>query len=495
VALPKYFGTTTLRAVVATGEQDEAHVRDVANRFTPTLRLGEGHDADVAARTFVELVARATGTLRIVDGSADRRDEFERLARDINPRIEFAQTRANGTAVSVAINSRTEADVSYAGAGWWVGPGGAVDQAGAFTLGPTCAGILAFNEAFKLGYASVLPAPSAKPVAGPGWSLLDFSARGAAQEDLVLGPDFELPWTALIGCGAIGQSVAFTLGEIGIRGGPLDLVDPQTVSTNNLQRYLGSRMSDAVQHLHKVLVARRQLPSALGVRSFAGEDWAGYRRRVGDVPPVVLSALDSATDRRMLQGSLPRWIINGWTRTTSCGTTVHAFVGDEQCLVCTYLSRDPAGSTNDMRMLADDLGLEPMRVVALLSGSSLHSSDVSRVERHRKLTPGSLERWRGESIRQLYGHLCGIAEIPTETREHYVVPFAQASALAGVLVTAQYLKIASGRPVDARPVDVDLLGGPGAVWQLPPARKDQHPVRCICEDPAYLDAYAAKWYR
>jgi hypothetical protein len=393
----------------------------------------------------------------------------------------------------VALNSGDEADVRFSGHGWWLGPTAPQHAPSSLLLGPTCAGILAFNEAFKLGYGPVLGTPTPTPVSGPGWSLLDLRARALAPEDLEPLETVALPHTALVGCGAIGQAVAFVLHRVPVRGGPVDLVDPQTLSANNLQRYLGTTPNDVRDHVHKVPLAARQLPAVLQGRQWAGQDWAAYRRaRAGD-PAIVLSALDSAGDRRLLQGSLPHWIVNGWTRMTSCGVTSHDFIGAEQCLVCTYLPATPGASENDMVALVTELGLQPMRVVALLAGSSLHASDLRTIERRRGDKANSLDRWRGESIRQLYGHLCGMAEIPVGAREHYVVPFAQASAFAGALVVTQYLKLAAGFPWDPRPIDIDLLHGPGELWQLPPARKDQHPVDCICKDAIYLAAHRAKW--
>ena len=298
----------------------------------------------------------------------------------------------------------------------------------------------------------------------------------------------------MVGCGAIGHAAAFVLGQLAPVDGELALVDPQTISGSNLQRYLGTSAEDSRDNTHKVKSAARLLAGSHPQAALNVYDWSGYRGRGGQ-PEAILCALDSGQDRRILQASLPRLIVNGWTRLAECGLTTHYFVGDEQCLQCTYLPHTPGGVANDMAQIVAELGLEPIRVVHLLVGAPLTPPDLRAIERRRGISVGALDRWRGESVRPLFGHLCGMAEVRSGTQEHYVVPLPQSSALAGLLVASQFVQWCAGLAIRTRPLEVSVLRGPGDAWQQSPALKTSHPAVCICKDPVYLSTYKRKWPR
>jgi molybdopterin/thiamine biosynthesis adenylyltransferase len=496
MGLPPYFHSTTLRTLLAEGgPQDEGPVYQVAKRAHIDLIVGSDAQAEYAGETFVELAARTIGSISIQSDNPELERNLQLRARAINPRIAESPARESSVVV-VSLNGEAgvDAEVHAWGRGWWAGwsdPGPAHPDSP--TLGAIAAGALAFNAAFMKVFGSVLPTPPEIPDV-PGWSLRDVVARAANSLDLEPVDRVRLPHAALVGCGAIGQAVAYSLGRSRVAGGPLDLIDPQTISTTNLQRYIGSRPKDAVNHAHKVVLAASALKgSGLAAQMYAGKDWADYRGVERDVPRLVVTALDTASARRMVQAALPQWVVNGWTRTSECGVTMHDFGGPDQCLVCTYLPRDVATPTNDYSQLISELGIPPIRVIQLLAGGSLSPADLRFVERHRQLPGDSLNRWQGESVRSLYGELCGVVHVRLSDRSDYVVPLPQASVLSGVLVVAQTFRLLTGLAEGTRPIEVALLPKPGPIWQMPSARKDQHPVRCICKDAAYVARYEEKW--
>jgi hypothetical protein len=490
VTVPAFFATTTLRTLAAESGEGQDEIRACAKAAHIRLRVGNGPDADLAGRIFVELTARTFGSLELVGVSRPIDQELAELARSINPRVSLAP-RERGISVSVCAPDR--ADIAYSGHGWWVGPGAPSVMPSGNPLGPLAAGVLAFNDVFRLAFADVFPELPARPEVS-GWSLRDWGEQPLDEEDLEPLPTLSLSPTALVGCGAIGQAFAYSLGHLRPAGGPLDLIDPQALSHSNLQRYLGTTEADASSARHKaVLAARHFASSGVAIRQWAGRSWAAYRKESAEPPHVAITALDTARDRALVQASMPRWTLNGWTRMSECGVALHDFVGADQCVVCTYLPRTPGEAGSDFEQLKSELGLEPMRLIHLMAGASLQRQDLARIAQHRGIAPEALERWRGESLRSLFGHLCGVAEIRSDLRDQYAVPLPQASALAGILLAAQYLKVAAGMPFSTRPIEVSLLRGPGRIWEQPPARKDQHPAPCICKDERYLRTFREMW--
>jgi hypothetical protein len=441
----------------------------------------------------VELAARTVGSL-VIRGDDALVAKLSSRATAINPSIDL-DASATRHPVAVGIQVGHECAVNVQSAGWWAGLGtyhaaGAAE--GRNPLGSALAGVLAFTEFFKLAYEPVLATLGPMRASGPGWSLRDWRQREIEDVDLEDLPILAHAPTAIIGCGAIGHAAAFVLGQLPLSRGALELVDPQTISQSNLQRYLGTTPEDAQDNSQKVKTLARLLTPAYAEPVLRVYDWSGYRRRGFD-SEVLLSALDSASDRRMLQASLPRLIINGWTRLAECGLTTHWFAGNEQCLQCTYLPQSPGAVRNDLNQIISELGLDPVRVVHLLAGASLSSPDLRGIERHRGLADRSLERWRGESVRPLFGHLCGMAEVRQGVNERYVVPLPHTSALAGLLVAAQFVQYAASLRLETRPLELSLIRGPGDAWQSAPALKDSHPVVCICKDPIYLAGYKDRW--
>jgi hypothetical protein len=499
MGLPSFFATTTLRTLSTASGEPEDRLREIAEDTRVELLVGDTPEAKLAGAIFVELYARTFGALRLTTPGSTRAD-LEARARAINPRIEL------GAAVTpnmrVGLNTDSSADLTFAGSGWWVGQGtwALPTVGGASPIGPMLAGILAFNETFKRALHSVLGPLAPVPTSLHEWTAATWQPRPPEDTDFAPLEFGRLPTLALVGCGAIGHAIAYAIGAVRGLDGAIDLIDPQPVSTSNLQRYLGTVKRDADGREQKVsTVARLIEPSGLRVRRH-GLDWAAYRRRlerqgeIGRSTEVLLVALDSAEDRRIVQGSLPRLILNGWTRIAECGTTGHTFVGDEQCLACTYLNpATQAPALHDVSRLLNELGLPLGRIVRLLAGASLERPDLRAIERSRGLAAGTLDRWRGESLRPLYGELCGMANIELGEQEQFAVPLPQVSALAGTLVAADFLKLVTGQPRSTSPLEVSLLKGPGTAWISPLRRKSSHPAQCICKDETYLNAYRGAW--
>ncbi len=492
VGLPPYFNMTlnrTLRALA--GGAPAADVTALARAASITLRCSTPAEpnARFALRTFVDLAARTFGEFALDVGEPSLAQELRGRIVEVNLNARIDRPPRPGVTTHVV---RLFADDGFWSSGWWFGPARPMVSI-ENPLGAMAAGILAYGELVKAAFGPLLP--MARPIAadGLGWSLLDYAHRAYDESDALALRELDLGEVGIVGLGAVGQAAIYALAELPSLSGRLTLIDPQVVTRGNLQRYLTASMRDI--GTHKVALARRWMDAHRGLSlPIQVSSWRRFLNKVTP-PPTLLVGLDTAAERRALQASLPELILNGWTRTGAAGCIRVVFDGPHQCLACSYLPHRPE-VTSDFGQLLQDLGLFPEDVMRLLlPGAALTAKDLTRIEGVRGLMPGSLDQWKGESVRQLYGDICGGALLISPEGAEYVVPLAQASALAGLLLAAELYKERAGldayRLVDR--VEIDLLQGPGTLLLGPPWLKTEHPAQCICKDTDYLEVFREKW--
>jgi hypothetical protein len=215
----------------------------------------------------------------------------------------------------------------------------------------------------------------------------------------------------------------------------------------------------------------------------------------------VLLAVDSAADRIAAQAALPRWIANAWTQPENIGVSRHSFLGEAPCVACLYMPQ--GASKNRDEVFAEALHVEDdeerMGVRKLLYyGTPVGEAFVARMAQRFRVPMGSLRGFVTAPLERFYTEaLCGGLLLrlggvlgPNTAAE---VPMAFQSALSGILLAAE-LVIDAGRlratPLPSR-TELDVLRPLGGRLNSP-ARKHAS-GRCICQDPDYQRAYAAKY--
>ncbi len=329
----------------------------------------------------------------------------------------------------------------------------------------------------------------------------------------------------LIGAGAIGQATAYALARLNVAG-RIQVIDPETVTLSNLQRYL---LTDAnsvgavkVNLVRDVL--RHQAPAnrnptgdnpsdnALEVHPFQG--------RWGDLPThlrvdQVLVALDTARDRIAVAGTLPYHAYNAWTQVADLGWSRHEQFGDEPCLACLYYPDRALPSEHEL--ISQALQQPLLRVLAYLIYNVPIGYPLPGIPALAELPPpegserwtqvGLLEdlvtagivsddervTWSTSSIGILYrdgicaGGLLPVGDLPGDV----LVPLAHQSALAGIMLAAELIWSRTPDFADQRDTIIEhrydvLRGFPQVV-----ARPRQRTPHCLCTDPFYLAPSAA----
>jgi hypothetical protein len=316
------------------------------------------------------------------------------------------------------------------------------------------------------------------------------------------GPDIDkvhLPESTIVGLGAIGNGFIWALGRVNNLMGKINLVDGERIDLPNLQRYVLADQESVNQI--KVDIASRYLNSKkLNIHPFPN-NWDRFiaKRNNWSIDQVAV-AVDSAKDRILIQGALPRKIFNSWTQLESLGISRHLKFIDSACVACLYI---PNGkSKNRSEEIAENLGLLGQENEKLVRGYLAMSKPVDEalmilVSKAKKIDIELLRQYVGKPVDIFYSEfVCGGMMIRLSGENDRVVnvevPCAFESALAGILLAAEVVIDASGLREPIPPIIRLNLLRPLSDYLL--ENHDKHlSGKCICQDEVFINAYRLKY--
>lgn len=496
MALAEYhYRSAVAAAQILAGFDEEAFQRRLESEtielaFGSAARLREGrHALDLAVR----LIARLYPVISIrpqAKGDA-LADDLASLARSINPRIEIT-SRPGTRVISIGEDvTRRRRWTIFAGSD---GPDATLSTSEPQPVGdsgnPFGAAAAACFAAANLFRACFLEPGAVQLDERLVFSTADLLPQRTAHADVT---SLAIPGgTALVGVGAIGNAVVWSLARAPLEGA-IDLVDNQAVELSNIQRYVLAVRSD--EGRSKVEIGRDAFATVTAEPHHL--DWATFVDRQGYRIPYAIVALDSAHDRRAVAASLPGLALNAWTQAGDLGISRHDFIGGG-CLACLYLPSGP--SRNEDEIVSAALGVsDHLREVRdyLHRATPLTSAFLEAVATGLTVRFDDLSRFEGKTIRELYVEgVCGGAVVPLANAKgapsNVHVPLAHQSALAGVLMGAQFFEeLRRGPTRGSRATRLDVMRAV-APYPTQPLEKDNRGI-CICQDPIYQDAYAAKY--
>lgn len=495
MSLAPYFERANIAASQILAGYDPAQFRaklectSVGVGFGPSAITGEGRNAvEIVVRLIARLYPRIS--LHPAGGAELAKAELEALARSINPNIEFGSNDTHTIVVGDDSKTTSVAPVFIGSKGWDARLSRRTPRSVGATSNPFGAGAAAalgcaeiFREIFGLGTPS------------PDVILSTFHGTAGVTSDAVDPSQILLPErTLLVGLGAIGNAAFWALIRSGVQG-TLHLVDDEHVDLGNLQRYLLATMPDIGKSKTEHLASHASGPLSIVP---VGRDFAAFVAANGYQWGQALVALDSAADRRTVQASLPRRIVNAWTQPEDLGVSEHgAFGSGAACLCCLYQPR--SRSKNRDELIAEALRIpdRTMQVRELLeSGVPVPVDFIADILAAFRLPPADVKRFAGMRMDQLYRDgLCGGMLVPFDSvaeaaRGELHVPVAHQSCLAGILLAAaairQVVRITGGTTSVTR---IDLRR-PLAPY---PTTSERAVAQCICGNRAYRHAYQLKY--
>lgn len=461
-----------------------------------TIAFGEEAATSRDGRDLLDLFARLASrlypslTLATVPAGHPFAAELMALTKSINPNITVSKTGTSDVCLAVGLDApAVDAPTVYAGCDGWVGRVGTESPYRTSDLGnPFGAGFAACLAAANLFRFLFLP---------NGTTLLDADISfppDSASFPCLTASTLAEP-LVLVGIGAVGNSAAWALARAPLTG-RIHLVDPEVVELSNLQRYILCARSDVGDS--KVEIVEKKFGGELQALSHQ-ETWASFLEDNGYRWERVLVALDSAHDRRAVQGSLPRWIANAWTQVGDLGVSSHSFLGSDACLACLYLPTQKSKSQD--QIIAEGLKIPQFQDhvrILLGSGQATGKELCDAVATAWGIPPKILEPYISKPIRELWVEgICGGGIIPLgeagPAPTELQVPLAFQSALAGMLLAAEavrdVLTAGANRRTYVRRLDVlRPLGDPSRQLALKAGTGN-----CICEDHDFIAAYQAKY--
>ena len=496
MALADYFP----RDVVAISQVLQGFQRDAFIEKLDGARVGIAFGEEAATsrdgrellNLSVRLTARLYPSLKFTTVPAGNlcADELMALARSINPNIEVSKTGTPNIGLSIGMDApAVDTPTVYAGCDGWLARVGTEGPYRTSDLGnPFGAGFAACLAAANLFRFLFLPDGRTLLDADTGFPPDAASFPGLAASTLTAP-------LVLVGAGAVGNSAAWALARTPLTG-QIYLVDPQAVELSNLQRYILCTRSD--EGGSKVDIVGKEFRCALKALPHHG-NWASFLRVNGYKWERVMVALDSAHDRRAVQGSLPRRVVNAWTQMGDLGVSSHSFLGQDACLACLYLPTQTSKSED--QIVAEGLKIPQFqdRVRFLLgSGQATGKALCDAVATAWGIPLERLSSYVVKPIRELWVEgICGGGIIPLgdagPAPRELQVPLAFQSALAGVLLAAETVRdlLTCGAQRRTLVRRMDVLR-PLADSSPQPALK-AGTGSCICEDHDFVAAYQSKY--
>lgn len=213
----------------------------------------------------------------------------------------------------------------------------------------------------------------------------------------------------------------------------------------------------------------------------------------------IAVSVDSAKDRIIIQGSLPKKIFNEWTQPASLGVSRHLDFVNEACLTCLYIPDSKRKKLSEV--IAESLGLkdqEPLIRKYIATKTPVDNMILSLVSNAKGIPIDQLEAYIGKHMEIFYSEVvCGgiLMRLNQKSEEsaQVEVPSAFESALAGILLAAEIVidagnlrkkKIPTISKINLlRPLNNHLLE----------EQHKHHSSRCICKDPVFIKTYKNKW--
>ena len=322
-----------------------------------------------------------------------------------------------------------------------------------------------------------------------------FSQRIEAQDEQepLLPEEIRLGFT-LVGTGAIGNAVLWTLLQLNELSGFINLIDDQDVSLTNLQRY--ALMSQKHVDKSKVVELKKMFDHFpnLSVNLFPHK----WQSVIGSLLPkdleLLMVALDSKEERLLIQAALPKKIINAWTSQQDIGVSRHFNFSDSVCLSCLYLPKQKQKS--ESVKIAESLKL-PEHLVRSYIANSIPVDDafIFLVAQSLNVDINQLRPYIGKPVQIFFSEgICGERIISSGSgSQDLEVPLAHESILAGILAAAEIVI----ESVQLRDYEIEPLTKINLLMPIHKFLQEEEgknaASRCICTDPVFVNRFKEKW--
>lgn len=516
MALAKYFSKDLL-AINRLINTDQSILEDILNKTIITIAFDtnavETFEGNCGLDLIVRLISRLYPRIRIIDlsGKNDvKRDQLLDLARAINSGIEIISEYSDENIFIVAGNTsyktETKGKTIYFGSDNWISKYSiSTSKSFGYSSNPIGSGISACivaSNIFRLVFNTIIDFKLIDEEFEFSTFSLDNSTRKNPRIDEKIFCD-----ATLVGVGAIGNGAVWALSKIEHLIGSLSLIDGETISLSNLQRYVLFVEED--EKKGKVTIAENFFNNQTGLKieSHVGS-WASYIKKRSDwAIKCVAIGIDNERDRIGIQSSLPCTIFNSFTEVESIGITRHVDFINDPCLACSYIPIIPRKNRTveiaenchipDKVDLVKDYYNYNKPVNEMIPNYPM--SLLQEISNANRIDLDKLSQYNGLTIDQFYSDfICGGAILRLSSTKEEVkdvdAPLAFQSAMAGILLAAELVKFFNYKASkqDNR-TDIYHLSPISNYNPFHRQLVKDKTMRCLCQDEDFKKRYIEKW--
>lgn len=461
-------------------------------------KTAESYEGKVTIELLIRLLSRLYPNLQIkqnVDGDIEQR--LIELAKQINPEINTAAVEPSACIVVGQSKCPFDVPCFYIGSDSWVShfsPNNPVITSNSNNpIGAAASACFGVANLFRLIFREQLPYSETDEAFS--LSLLDFSYGNLGQGSIL--PKISIKDTTLVGLGAIGNGVSWTLAKIENIDGGVNLVDHEPVSLSNLQRYILCDQNSIGKP--KVEIAENFLTTEKLKANPINKKWKQHiSENLHSKIETIAVCVDNPDDRIFIQGILPKKLFNAWTQQENLGVSRHIDFVNAPCVCCLYLPTTAKKSRS--QEIADNLNLSGSeRIIrnylanrkpldeALLN--LIAQANEIPVEKFKQFLNGSIEIFYSEVV--CGGLLISNTNSCEKQNQNMEVPCAFESALSGILLAAELIKESIGynRDEETTTTRFNLIRSNADYLNFSENKK----ANCICADPIFKEVYREKW--
>ncbi|HMJ69744.1 MAG TPA: E2 ligase fold family C protein [Cyclobacteriaceae bacterium] len=458
----------------------------------------------------VRLISRLYPKIAIVnDDASARAEELITLAKSINRSIDIETTLDNCTCVILLGDGPAKVPKNcqtfFIGSDNWIGyisqtkPKSFGNSSNPF--GPGIAACIVLANVFKFTLSDFFSQKLDKEIA---FSALELSATPKSNPAYT---DVNLNRLCVVGIGAIGSGLLWAFSKIPTLNGTLDLIDHESISLSNLQRYVLFGESD--EGSLKVEKAKLHFNNPNLLINAFDVKWSAYLNKTQNWNNLqVAVAIDNKKDRIAIQSSLPFKIFNAYTEENLIGVATHADFVNAACLACGYIPNQKERNyteevavncniPNHANFVKDYLNLN-LPVDARYNNNTVSMLDV--ISTANAIPREALIQFHGKRIEQFYSEfICGgismsLSTIGQEKVSNVDAPLAFQSAMAGILLAARIVGDALGLNKSFKQQSHIYPLNPIAEFN-PYNHNLQKDTTgsCICADQVFIERYKSKW--
>ncbi|OLS16590.1 MAG: hypothetical protein HeimC3_53360 [Candidatus Heimdallarchaeota archaeon LC_3] len=302
----------------------------------------------------------------------------------------------------------------------------------------------------------------------------------------------------MVGCGGVGQSIAYLLQFFDLHG-QIRFIDHDKIEKSNLQRYLLT--CPKVINFPKVILLNNYFENQQFLyRRYNLQQWGVALTLSPELfyQDEIFVSIDNKRSRNEIQAALPKIIWNSWTGTAPgelrYGFGKHKLNTVYQCLACVYFPKEE-NPGNQMEFNAKILGLTEEELEEKIKKNAIfQQEDLDYTLNHYTLSKDHYQKIRqliGNSFKDIFHGHCGLLQGKLG-EGHDPTPAPHIPTLSASVLMIYFILDKLGINDNELEYTVGEYSGfhYPTKFSLFRVKKNE---KCFCNEKIYKNVYCKKW--